>query len=377
MMADSNVLILGTADWNQPIATNQHYIAAALAEDYFVAFVESIGLRRPSLRARDLRRIARRLGPKRASTEGRPIPAGMVVISPRVIPLHVRPLRAINKRLLRTAVEAWLRRSSPRILWCYSPLSYGLERYADVVVYHCVDLLGEVPGIDAEMIATAESALARAGTLAIGSSPGVVEHLQEVGFAEPLFWPNVADTSVFASARRGDGARSGVVFAGNLTETKVDFELLERVVARGEELHLAGPISQGGGNARARVDALVRAGARYHGLLSLEDLADLYASCRVGLIPYVSNRYTAGVSPLKTFEYLAAGLSVVSIGVPSVVPEFGCVLVAESRGEFVNLVCLQEAPSQKTVELRAGLARENSWARRGIEARELIRSYMS
>ena len=59
------------------------------------------------------------------------------------------------------------------------------------------------------------------------------------------------------------------------------------------------------------------------------ELAHLYRQCTVGLIPYVVNDYTQGVSPLKTYEYLAAGLCVVSTGVPSVSPVAGDVVVSE------------------------------------------------
>lgn len=371
-----DVLVLGTADWNQPIATNQHYIATALSGAAEVTFVESLGLRRPSLSSRDLRRVWRRLRSRPANlAAGRPVPGSMRVVSPRVIPLHNRATAAINRRLLSSSVRDWVAsESSGKVLWCYSPVTYGLERHANATVYHCVDLLGEVPGIDEALIHAAETALADCGAVAIGTSRRVVSHLQDAGFSEIIYWPNVADSTVFASAAEIHGRRRAAVFAGNLTESKVDFGLLDAIVESGFELHIAGPISEGGGNAKARVDSLVAAGAAYHGMLTPEGLADLFGSCSVGLIPYVFNRYTDGVSPLKTYEYLAAGLSVISLGVPSVEPLEGDVFVTRDHTEFVDILMRQPIPDSAARARRLGIADLNSWERRAEEARELLRT---
>ena len=43
------VLILGTAEWNAPIATNQHYVTRELARAFDILFAEGVGTRRPSL----------------------------------------------------------------------------------------------------------------------------------------------------------------------------------------------------------------------------------------------------------------------------------------------------------------------------------------
>ena len=55
------VVCVGFADWDAELWTNQQHLMSRLARDRRVLFVESLGLRRPGLAARDLRRIARRL----------------------------------------------------------------------------------------------------------------------------------------------------------------------------------------------------------------------------------------------------------------------------------------------------------------------------
>lgn len=142
------VLMLGTADWDQPIPTNQHYMSKAIAEEFDVVFVESIGLRAPEFSRRDLVRIWKRLVRRSGSAADarRARPERLTVVSPLVLPRHTGLARRINRRLLHRALSAWLRHDGPRILWCYSPVDYGLSRFADHAFYHCVDLLGEFPG---------------------------------------------------------------------------------------------------------------------------------------------------------------------------------------------------------------------------------------
>lgn len=374
------VLVLGTADWDQAIATNQHYAVRELSKTAPVVFVQSMGLRRPELRWRDVSRIVRRMiGMVRRSDTGqrRPVPSGVTVVSPLVLPWHRGPVSWFNRISLRRQLRFWTEGPGPKVLWLYSPVDYGLSGAADGVVYHCVDLLGTVNGIDSRVIHSAERRLAASGrVLAAGSSPVVVEHLAEEGFTTPRLWPNVADVEVFleAAAESQHEPAPAAVFAGNMTTTKVDFEALQALVERGVSLHLAGPVAEGGGDARREVNALVRGGATYHGLLDLPALARLCARCSVGLIPYVVNNYTAGVSPLKTYEYLASGLKVVSTGVPSVEAVTGHVVVTSPAG-FVDEVtrsCGEGPPTAAQRTARQDLASQHSWIARGEEMRRTL-----
>lgn len=51
----------------------------------------------------------------------------------------------------------------------------------------------------------------------------------------------------------------------------------------------------------------------YVGQLGRRELASVLASCDVGLVPHVRSELTTAMSPLKVYEYLAAGLPVVGL----------------------------------------------------------------
>ncbi|MFT4122952.1 MAG: glycosyltransferase [Microbacteriaceae bacterium] len=375
-----SVLVLGTADWQQPIATNQHYVTRELAadSDFALTFVESLALRRPQFTSRDvhrmLGRIRRAFSRAQETRSTRPIPDGMTIISPLVIPLHSGLAARINRRLLARRVTQWAQATGLKLLWTYTPVTYGLEEVADATMYHCVDLLGKFAGVDERVIARGERNLARHGAAAAATSEVVRTHLEEVGFVDVALWENVADIDVITVARPELTPRipRRVIFAGNLSPKKVDFGLLEALADEGLEVLVAGPRAEGGGGDDTEYQSMIRHGVHHLGMLSLEELAGELAQASVGLIPYRINDYTRGVSPLKTYEYLAAGLPVVSTALPGVHASEGDVWVEHDPVDFVRVAKeLAQSFDPASLERRVASAAAHSWTGRGAEARAL------
>ena len=385
MRMRTNVLVLGTADWNQPIATNQHYLIRELCRDssLSVTFVESMGLRRPTLSRRDLSRICSRVahaanrGTNRAPSSSREVPPGLVVRSPLVLPAHRGLPARMNRPLVLHTVSEWIRSKGPKVLWTYTPTTYGLETFADRVYYHCVDLLGEFDGVDRRVVYENEIKLARANVMAIASSKVVKTHLRDMGFKDVLLWENVADTFTIAKAEPQSSMRIAgkIVFAGNLSPKKLDYELLREMGRNGLKIALAGPRAEGGGTDEDEFSSLMELGMEYLGGLDLSDLAKELSTSSVGIIPYELNAYTRGVSPLKTFEYLAAGLPVVSTALPGVSSIEGHVWVENNHTDFLRRVegLSTGVPSAQEVGERIRIAQMHSWSGRGEEVRTLVR----
>jgi teichuronic acid biosynthesis glycosyltransferase TuaH len=375
----AEVLILGTAEWDAPIATNQHYVARELARTAQVTFVESLGLRRPTLRRADLVRMAgraRRAFAGQPTRERRPRPERTRVVSPLVVPVHRAPTRPLNRALLHRATGDWLRGTGPRVLWTFTPVTYGLEAKADVVVYHCVDLLAAFPGVDSVAVERAERHLAVRAPLAIATSEAVEDHLVRLGYPRVLQLPNVADVSLFAAASRpARERRPAVLFSGNLTAHKLDVALLESIATglpEGAELLLAGPVAPGFEQPLRRLESL---GVRHLGMLAPQRLAEVAGTCLVGLIPYALNPYTRGVSPLKCFEYLASGLAVLSTRLPAVEVLAGSnphVVAVEPDALPGRLAGLLDPVSDPTLAARAATAAEHGWQERGQVLRDLL-----
>src|SRR3954471_22041522 len=143
-----DIVCVGFADWDTELWTNQHHLMSRLAAGSRVLFIESLGLRRPQLAGRDLRRIARRLrtglqGPRATAAAGGG-GDGLHVLSPLVLPLHGNAAaEALNRRLLPALVARAVRKTGVQRpwLWSYVPQAEALLDVLDpsLVVYHCVD----------------------------------------------------------------------------------------------------------------------------------------------------------------------------------------------------------------------------------------------
>jgi glycosyltransferase involved in cell wall biosynthesis len=372
-----DIVCVGFADWDTELWTNQHHLMSRLARNNRILFVESLGLRRPQLSGRDLRRIARRA--RRGIGGPRPRD-GLHVLSPLVLPFHSAALaRAINARLLPALVRRAARRVGLErpILWSYVPQAEVLVEPLDasLVIYHCVDDLGAVEGIDAANVRAAEARFAARADLVLASAPALVERMRRHS-DNVLFVPNVADTELFATAlepgpvdARVDALPAPrIVFTGAVVESKLDFGLLEELARQRPDwsLALVGPI--GPGDPSTDVSGL-EAVPNVH-LLGPRRYAELPAVLRgalVGIIPYAVNDITRSVFPMKVYEYLAAGLPVVATPLPALAGVEG-VTVADGAAAMAERIDTALADDDEAGRrARSELAASHSWDARIAE----------
>ena len=322
-----DIVCIGTADWATELPINQHQLMGRLARSNRVLFVESLGLRRPQLASRDLRRVGRRL--VRGLRGVRPAD-GLHVLSPLVLPLHgSAAIRTLNRRLLRGQVGRAARRLGMRrpILWAYAPQAEALRDVLDpeLVVYHCVDDVAAQKGVDAEGFRTTEERFARGADLVLASAPALAERMRSLS-ENVLYAPNVADTALFASALETgpvdaaveDLPRPRLVFQGAIVATKLDVGLLAELARLRPEwsIVLVGP--RGAGDPGGDLSPLDRApNVHMVGARDASDLPAVLRSADAGLIPYAINDLTRSVFPMKVYEYLAAGLQVLTTPLPA------------------------------------------------------------
>jgi glycosyltransferase involved in cell wall biosynthesis len=378
-LAGRDVVCVGFNDWDNDVWTNQHHLMSRLAAaGTRVLFIESLGLRRPDLGSgRDLRRIRRRL--RRGLAPPRQA-GGVTVLSPLVAPLHSSAaIRAFNAWLLRTQVGRASRRLDIRapILWGYVPQA---EVLIDVlspvrVVYHCVDDIAAQEGIDAASFAAAERRFAGRADLVIASSPALAERMRGLS-GHVLYAPNVADTTLFASALEAGPVdpqlsalpKPRLVFVGAIAEKKLDFDLLGALADTRPDwtLALVGPV--GLGDPGTDVSALAaRPNVHLLGARAQAVLPEVLRGAAVGLIPYQRSRLTDSIFPMKVYEYLAAGLPVVATGLPALAGVEGVALVGSVES---TVAAIERALASNSPEHRRALsdaARGRSWEARLAE----------
>jgi glycosyltransferase involved in cell wall biosynthesis len=373
-LRDRHIVCIGFAEWDAELWTNQQHLMSRLARSNRVLFVESLGLRRPQLHGRDLRRMGRRLRRGLAPPRRRD---GVHVLSPLVLPLHGRAgVRALNRRLLRRQVGRAARRLELRrpVLWAYVPQAEDLLDVLDpaAVVYHCVDDIAAQKGVDAAAFRAAEERFAPRADLVLASAPALADRLRTLN-PRVVDAPNVADTELFATALEQGPVDEQlaalpaprIVFTGAVVATKLDVELLAELARLRADwsFALVGPV--GAGDPGTDVGAL--AGAPNVALLGrrrYEELPAVLRGADAGIIPYARNELTRSVFPMKVYEYLAAGLPVVSTPLPALEGVEDVALAADAPAMAAALDAAIADGTPEHRRARSERARRHSWERR-------------
>lgn len=378
-----DIVCVGFSDWNSELLTNDRHLAARLAPRHRILYVESLGLRRPQLGSgKDLRRITRRVVRGVAPPK---LEDGVHVLSPLVLPAHHHPAAArLNRAILPRLVRAGVRQAGMRdpVLWSFVPHA---EVLIDAlrprrVLYQITDDHGAKKGIDADAFYAAERRFAPRADVIMASAPELVERMRRLN-DHVLYAPNVADTALFATALENgpvDPAiaalpRPVVVFIGALNASTIDLDLTLALARARPDWSFAfvGPV--GTGDPRTDISPL-RTAPNIHllGPRPYEELPMVLRGANAAIVPYRTGGAMRSVFPMKTYEYLAAGLPVVTTPLAAL-RDVSEVVIAPDAATMVAR--LDEFISTDTPQLRAERSRAvrgHSWETRIAQIEELL-----
>lgn len=376
-MIGRDVVLLSTADWDNPFWTNKQHVAAELAQRGFrVLYVESLGLRQPTFKSRDLRRIVRRLW--RAARLARQVRDNLWVWSPLVLPAHGQPwARRLNRFLLNAGISLctrWLG-LRPDILWTYNPLTTDVLSHSQfrTIVYHCVDDVKAAPGMPKEAIERAEATLVSHAHVVFATSPKLAEAHRRLN-ANTHYLPNVADFEHFARARDpatripDDLAQipaPRIGFVGAISSYKLNFELLRNLAKSHPEWSVVLIGQVGEGDPWTDVSSLLDLpNLHFMGARPYSMLPAYLKGFQVGILPSSLNDYTAAMFPMKFFEYLAAGLPVVSVNLPALRDHSDVATLAHTPEAFIKAIEHELTTGGPPLETRLARANEHTYVSR-------------
>ena len=171
---------------------------------------------------------------------------------------------------------------------------------------------------------------------------------------------------------RSDGAAPVAVFAGALRP----WHGVETIAAAWRRLGSDAPRLRVIGDGPGR-EVLAAVGGEMLGVVAHADVPSLLAEADIGLAPYAADAPTY-FSPLKLFEYLAAGLAVVAADIPGVsdvIGKDGAVLMPPGDAEALATgvaALVADADLRSRLQERArSLARLHTWE---LRARRIVRA---
>ena len=377
MLKGQDIICISSADWDAPLWTNKQHLMSRLADSNRVLYVESVGLRRPTLAQTDRERIVRRI---RHFAEGpRKVPGkNLYILSPLVIPFYQTSwLRWLNGALLLSEVHRTARRlkMTHPILWSYIPNAYALTHRLNekLTVYHCVDDLGSIAGIPSHAVKQMEQKFLTAADAVITTSQALFETRKDANPNTYLF-TNVADAEHFGKALRADIPLAAAMrtithpiagYVGALDAYKVNFPFLAEVAKALPHWSfvLVGPVGQG--QPSTDLGALKELpNVHLIGWVDYREIPSYLKGFDVALIPHHLSDYTTASFPMKLYEYLAAGLPVVSTPLPAIA-DVDLVAFADTPDAFATaILTVAKDNSQEKIRWRVDEAKQHTWEAR-------------
>jgi len=241
------------------------------------------------------------------------------------------------------------------------------------LVYDAIDHLDVFPGSKRRLRRAQARALARAERV-FAVSRGLREELA-ARRPDAVYLPNGVGSAAFEREilRPAPRSRPVAIYVGALARW-LDFELLAAVAEAnpGWDFRVHGAEIDGAWG-RSRLPEV--ANVELRGPRPHAEVPRLLAQADVGVIPFRVSRETAFVSPLKLYEYFAAGKPPVSSPMPEA-EAFAEVRIAATVAEWTAALsaALEDSRDETfTARLRA-LGRANDWSARGREALSLLYS---
>ncbi len=341
-MIEKRIIVSLANSWDYD-PTSKHQIMKILSRTNDIVWINYHGTRRPTLGRTDL--VAAFSALRRVACGVKRVSPSIVQVTPLVIPgAGHAALRTIHKHLLIAQIRRAIHsipggRNRPVQVWSFAPdVPYLVGKLnEECFVYYCVDEYTQFDGFDANRVAATENELIDRADVVVTTSEQLFK-TKRARRSDVLLMRHGVDYDHFARAWRESLPRpadladvQGPIFGFfGLIHHWVDTALIAEV-ARLRPNYTFVLI----GEAKVDVSELKR--ARNILLLGRRPYESLPAYCAAfdaGLLLFARSAMTQNVNPIKMYEYLAAGLPIVSTPLPEARRYIGPITIAGTAEAF-------------------------------------------
>lgn len=369
MLNDQDILVFSD-DWGRHPFSCQHIMQHLLPNNK-VLWVNTVGMRRPRLTIKDLKRSVQKLRSFTAKPVQESLPDNLTIINPPMLPFGNSLVRAINRRSVVSAVREKmleLGMSSPIILTTLPNASEYLGNFGEEMsIYYCVDDFTLWPGVNESLVVEMEQRLLGKVDLLVCSSVELAAIKCRDGLRTEIL-PHGVDYAHFsrcAAKPQTDIARLAALpkpivgYYGLLGEW-VDLSILESLATAHPEWSIVLM-----GNVVADTTRLASfPNVHFTGPVPYAELPDYVAYVDVLVLPYHVGGRGKTITPLKLREYIATGKPVVSTAIPECVLYSPQIIIAAAGPEFVSCVEAALHDTAAKAEERQRMVQEESWQNR-------------
>jgi hypothetical protein len=371
-MLKGNDIVYVSNDWYTEHKTSSHQISERLAlEGNRILYVEAAGLRKPKANSRDIKKIIKKV--KGGLEPPKMVMPNLFLLSALVIPFHkIKMIRKFNQIIVIWKIKHACKKIGIKkpILWIFLPhLHYLSGKLREKgLVYYCVDEYSTLPNTDSSAIRNFEVSLLKKANVVFAVST-VLRDKKKKKNKNTYYSPHGVDINNFRKAIDGstlipkDIRTIGKPIVGifGLIDDRVDLELIEHIAKMRPKLSIViiGKASQNISSLKSYSNI------HFLGWRHYEKLPGYLKVIDVAMIPYRINELTINSNPLKLKEYLAGGVSVVTIDIPAVAPYKDLVYIAKGYDDFVKKIDLALLDRSKKYKIRrANAMLSESWEAR-------------
>lgn len=322
-------IFFATADWDTLYWTNKQHMAIEFARlGHRILYVESVGLRKPKITSSvDWKRIFFRFfrgirTPKKVDPH-----TNIWILSPLVLPFSQgnKWIKSFNQSVMKWQIKFFLKQykfSNP-LIWTYHPFILDVISNLNLrnkLIYHCVDDLSAVPGIDKFSYNVEEKRLLKKADIVFATSKYLKKKCLQHN-KNTYYFANVVDFEHFSlDSKFRDIPKDlveipepRIVIAGALSEFKINFKLLHKIITNNHQYSFVfiGNEIEGQSNKLLKkypTSKILFSWAIKHIKICLITSK----KCKLHLCQLKKNSYTKSMSPMKLNEYIASGLPVIS-----------------------------------------------------------------
>jgi glycosyltransferase involved in cell wall biosynthesis len=377
-----DIVCLSTQDWSGLWTRKQRFMQM-FARNNRVLYIESpvhlLGLDvLPSDPTRAMRFLQ---GPREVETNLH------VATLPLLLPAFQmsRIINRVNHTIVGRYLKKWTRALGfeKPLLWIYTPFSAPVvDQIAHRgIVYECVDEFRAARGfVRANVIGSMEDELLGRANVTIVTQENLIAHRAAI-CPNTFCIPNGADTDLFRRVIQNDTPpppeidklpRPRLGFVGHV-HYWLDLKLIRFLALKRPawSFVFVGPVAPLADMAAVKGIPNVH----FLGRQPRERVPAFVKAMDCCLNPYVTGTLAEHCSPLKLYEYIAAGKPIVSTDMPEARKFPDCVRVAGSYEEFLEQCdsAIQSLPeSSQTIEHRMNIASEHSWDKRFAKVNEVV-----